>query len=65
VELAPPSDVGKGPSATPAPTGAGKAPRQPLRWQVRTPQRRWANQLPKAPRRWPGLRRWRNRVWRF
>jgi hypothetical protein len=26
VELAPPSDAGKGPSTTPAPTGAGKDP---------------------------------------
>ena len=39
-----------------------KTPRQPLRRWVRTPQRQWSNQLPKTPRRRPGLRRWRNRV---
>jgi hypothetical protein len=61
VELAPPSDADEGPWATPTLTGAEEDPAPAPRRRVRTPRRRWSNQLPKTPRRWLGLRRWRNR----
>jgi hypothetical protein len=50
MDPAPPSDAGEGPSSTPHRLQPAKTPHQPLRQHVRTPRRRW-----------PSLRRWRNR----